>query len=428
MGTKPALTALKGAALVSANRAREPIELAAVRGESSAEHRAFLLWVMAGGLDYKGRTQLLDAIGETLHLPVGVMRINYKNRRFAKRVAGIDDPSATAWTTYRRLYNGSAHGTDVLHLAEVLNPPADFVPELWRLTAGEIASALAAGRRGTTKAKAVAVADADAADVAADTPDPGGLADVVHGSEDAVAKLVFDARMKRPKDAPTHAAAVQRAAEAVENAAVKIADGERAGGDKVVLTRQDARNILRSIVGTPLTEESLREVDRELLVAARAASPDAEVRLLSLLATQRAEAEAAAVDPTDRLIKLVDASFGYFAQELKNGRVKVSMSSLPMLIKARALLTGGATSRTEHTGLLDARGPNLRDSARVADARQSGDKTALVRAMREDVAELSVILDALGEVGDEAGGEGGRSTVIDVESEPVVLPQAGNGT
>ena len=124
--------------------------------------------------------------------------------------------------------------------------------------------------------------------------------------------------------------------------------------------------------------------------------------------------EAAAADPSDRLLKLVDASFGYFAQELKKGNVKVTMSSLPMLIKARALLTGGATSRTEHTGLLDARGVGWRDSARVADARQSGDKTALVRAMRDDVAELAVILDALGEVGDESA-----PTVIEASAETV---------
>ena len=427
MAKKRKPNTLKGSVLVPAKRARERVELAALRGETAIEHRAFLLWVMAGGANYRGGKELLDAIAQTVSLPIATMRINFRNRRFVTRASEYPEPGSVAWATYKRLYLGAAHGADVLGLAELLNPPADCVPELWRLTADEITEALAFSRKGSKRAHGVQAeaARSDAATFGPNTADPGGLADVVAGTEDAVAKLVFQARMKRPKDTSSTAEAKRRAVEAVAAEARKVADGERAGGDKVVLTRQDARNILRSIVGTPLTEESLREVDRELLKAARAASPDAEVRLLSLLATQRAEAEAAAVDPTDRLIKLVDASFGYFAQELKHGRVKVSMSSLPMLIKARALLTGGATSRTEHTGLLDARGPNLRDSARVADARQSQDKTALVRAMREDVAELAVILDALGEVGDEAGGEG--PTVIDVESEPVTSAAGGEG-
>ena len=428
MGTKRSLSELSGAALASATRPPEKPGLAAVRCEPAAEHRAFLLWVMAGGPAYRYPKQLLDAVASTVLLPTALFRLACKNRRFFKRVRGYDDPGATAWETYQRLYLATVHGHDIVHLAADLTPPADSVPILWRLTADVIAAELAAKRWRAPK-RFVEVqtkaADSDAEPFGRDTPDAGGLGDVVHADEDGLARLVVEAQATRPKRSKAQIDSQFRAKGAVENAAIRLADAEKAGGDKVVLTRQDARNILRSIVGTPLDEKSLREVDRELLAAARAASPDAEVRLLSLLATQRAEAEAAAADPTDRLVKLVDAAFGYFARELGAGKVKVTMSSLPMLIKARALLTGGATSRTEHTGLLDARGPNLRDSARVADARQSGDKTALVRAMREDVAELSVILDALGEVGDEAGGEG--PTVIDVESEPVVLPQAGEG-
>lgn len=59
-----------------------------------------------------------------------------------------------------------------------------------------------------------------------------------------------------------------------------------------------------------------------VITSIRIVPSDAEVRLLSLLATQRAEAEAAAADPTDRLVKLVDAAFGYFARELGAGKVK----------------------------------------------------------------------------------------------------------
>lgn len=419
---------LAGAALAAAVRVQARVELPRLRGESPVGHRAFLLWAMAGGLTYPNQRALLDTCAAAVQMSASNFRLDAKNKRFAQRIQGHAYPDQVAYATYRRLYLLDYTGRELLGVAAALDPPPDAIPELWRFTPERLAEDIEARRveRLATRKEQFAAAMAEARPIG-DVPnrvDPrrpinldsvkpadtgkviarlvnGDVSDVVSAGAETTRGAKLDAR--------------QRAKEAVIRTAERVAKHEKKSGERVILTEQDAKNVLRSILGTPIDERTLRQVDRDLLAAARAAGPDAEVRLLSLLATQRAEAEAAAADPNDRLLKLVDASFGYFANALKNNQVKVTMSSLPMLIKARALLTGGATARTEHTGLLDARGLGLRDSARVKDARESKDTNALIRAMREDVAELSVILDALGDtsVDDEA------PTVIEGEATPV---------
>lgn len=428
---------LSGAALASAIRVQARVELVRIRGESGPEHRAFLLWAMAGGFTYPNQRALLDAAAAAASVSASNLRIAVKNRRFAQRVAGFSRPDEAAYVTYRRMYLLDLTGREIIGIAAILDPPPDSIPELWRCSADRLAADIEARReeRGAYRHGQFAAALADAEPIRAGwsgrhkhdpkmgservnleavkpAPSPGAV--VAKLVSDDVGSVVATAAGKKPATRGASLDAKTRAVEAVARSAHRLVEREKKTGGRVVLTAQDARNVLRSIIGTPLDERTLREVDRELLAAARAAGPDAEVRLLSLLATQRAEAEAAAADPSDKLLKLIDASFGYFARELQAGRIKVTMSSLPMLIKARALLTGGATSRTEHTGLVDARALGVRDSARVADARQANDQGALVRAMREDVAELAVILDALGDANVEE-----ESGPIDVESVPV---------
>lgn len=421
---------LSGAALVTAQRARDRAEIPKVRGESGAEHRAFLVWAMAGGLAYPNQRALLDACARTASISAYNFRLSVKNKRFAQRVAGFAAPDEVAYVTYRRMYLLDFTGKEILAVAALLDPPPDSIPELWRCSAQRLLDDITARRSERTahheRTFGAALADAKAIPYSQGPKKPPPLVDLDKVKVPADGKSVAGLLSENPGPtllaATAHAGQTRgakldskvRAAEAVARASAAVAKREKAGGERVVLTAQDARNVLRSIIGSPLDERTLREVDRELLAAARAAGPDAEVRLLSLLATQKAEAEAAAADPSDKLLKLIDASFGYFARELQAGKVKVTMSSLPMLIKARALLTGGATSRTEHTGLLNARSGTLRDSARVADARASKDQGALVRAMREDIAELAVILDALGDANVEDQPE-----VIDVPSAPV---------
>lgn len=429
---------LSGAALASAMRVQARVELVKVRGESSAEHRAFLLWVMAGGFGYPNQRALTDAVCAACATSASNFRIAVKNRRFAQRISGFARPDEVAYVTYRRMYLLDLTGREIIGIAAVLDPPPDSIPELWRCSADRLADDIEARRteRGSTTRHAqfaAALADAEPVpggwsgrhakdpkmgtvpvNLDAVKPAPSAGAVVAKLVSDDLGAAVIDAATRKPTTRGATLDAKTRAVEAVARTGERLAQREKQTGERVVLTAQDARNVLRSIIGTPLDERTLREVDRELLAAARAAGPDAEVRLLSLLSTQKAEAEAAAADPSDRLLKLIDASFGYFARELAAGRIKVTMSSLPMLIKARALLTGGATSRTEHTGLVDARALGVRDSARVADARQAKDQGALVRAMREDVAELAVILDALGDANVEDG-----TGPIDVESSPV---------
>ena len=419
---------LAGAALGAVLRAMDRVELPRVRGESKPEHRAFLLWAMADGLSYPNHTALLETIAATCDLSPSNTKLNYKNRRWAGRLFGHVEPQQVAYVTWRRHYMLHTQGADILALSAVLDPPPTSVPELWKWTATRIAQELQ-DRRDTHRQhreKLFGSAVADATPITqggnlTGTPDGSrspvdirkikpakGVTDLLSGGEQGLAKMVADAVTGRPATRGARMEARVRAKEAVNRAAKRVASNERRTGERVVLDAQDLRNLMRSVLGTPIDETTLRQVDRELLEQARQMGAEAEARFLSLVATQRTEAENTAADSQNRMVKLIDSAFGYFVQEMKAGRVRVTMSSLPALIRARQLLTGEATDRIEH----GVGGQKVRDSARVADARATGDQKQLLLAMREDAAELSMILNVLSESTD-------TPSIIEAESSTI---------
>lgn len=406
--------------------------------ETAGAHRAMLLWILGGGSTEEEDGDLTRAIAVALGLGLTEVR-NWRTRRAwrFRAVAGGaafgGDVEVAAWSVYRRLYLPQCRAEEIVSIQMACDALGPRLPLLWQLDRPTLLAEIDARvREGAEfQARRYRVRDRAAADAQplgrermdelaarqaverVKTEKRARLAGkrivsgaaaalradaaVLAGDEDALARSVAVALAEQAESSPLsrRTAGATGSLAAVE-AEAAIAEAERRTGSTVAMTAADARNVLRALgVGALPVETDLRQADRDLLEAARAVGPDAEARLLTLLATSRAEAADAAGSWSDRLEKLVDASFGYFAQELKAGRVKVSMASLPMLIKAKMLLRGEATSRVEHTGLLDARRVPVGDSVRAADARRSGKPEALLAAMRQDVAELAVILDAV---------------------------------
>ena len=94
-----------------------------------------------------------------------------------------------------------------------------------------------------------------------------------------------------------------------------------------------------------------------------------------------------------RQVGLIDAALGYVARELAAGRVRVRLSDVPALIRARALITGLPTKWYDvgpSPGVGD-----VGESTRVRDARLTGDAAAFADAVRLDAAEALVVADAL---------------------------------
>lgn len=391
--------------------ADSPVPLVPGERRNPVAYRAFLLYLLAGGAT---ASRLNDRPGEGARAPGSPeQRLSvavssacdgatsravraWRNRFQWRERADALGPGADllAWEVYRATYLGPTRGAELVALAaDPAAPrpaPGEHVPVLHQLDAESLSAELSAlGVPGplrpvlarpepmppTPRYKHTPRVIEDAVPVAAAMPDQQPLTPV------QVGKRVAAAVIKASEDA--------RAA----------ADRERETGERLRLTADEARNILRDLgLHGPLDPGTLRATDRELLDAARKVGPEAEGRVLALIATERAQqAQQHAGLSNDRLLNLVDASIGVFARELGNGNVKVTMASLPMLIKTRQLITGQATERREHTGLLDGRLP---ESARVTEARRASrdDPRAIVAAWRDDVREIAVVLDALGEV------------------------------
>ena len=121
------------------------------------------------------------------------------------------------------------------------------------------------------------------------------------------------------------------------------------------------------------------------------------------------------VEDVRKQIILVDAVLGVIAQKVKSGDLEVTVKDIPSLLKARALLTGlpteqiavASTSHIQHDHNIGI--TQVVESARMQQARASGNESELVAAMKNEVNELSVILGAIPARG-----------VIDVEAVEVV--------
>lgn len=99
-----------------------------------------------------------------------------------------------------------------------------------------------------------------------------------------------------------------------------------------------------------------------------------------------------------RQVLLIDATLGLIARKVQSGELRVQVSDIPQLIKARALLTGLPTEQVAVAGQVQVQHTHthevVQESARLADARKRGGP-ALLTAMQDEVAELATILQAV---------------------------------
>lgn len=101
-------------------------------------------------------------------------------------------------------------------------------------------------------------------------------------------------------------------------------------------------------------------------------------------------------------VVLIDAVLGLIAKRVSTGDLQVKVSDIPSLLKARALLTGLPTEQValqanvNHNVSHNHNVQHTVETLRMRKAKASGGgEQALVDAMREDVEELRVILDAI---------------------------------
>lgn len=130
---------------------------------------------------------------------------------------------------------------------------------------------------------------------------------------------------------------------------------------------------------TPLSDQELQHLDvnrhlREL----RAAVVTAHLR------------------PEDvrRQVMLIDGVLGAIARKVAANELEVKVEHIPALLRARALLTGLPTEQVAVAVHHQHSGEVVVESARLRAAREQGGSAVLL-AMREEVDELSVILDAV---------------------------------
>lgn len=100
-----------------------------------------------------------------------------------------------------------------------------------------------------------------------------------------------------------------------------------------------------------------------------------------------------------RQILLIDGVLGLIARKVQDGSLRVRVSDIPALLKARALITGlpgeseTATS-VDHSQHLHQH-VHVVESVRMRDARQSGKQGDVLDAMTAEVQDLQVILGAI---------------------------------
>ena len=102
-------------------------------------------------------------------------------------------------------------------------------------------------------------------------------------------------------------------------------------------------------------------------------------------------------------VMLIDAVLGLIARRVQDGSLQVKVGDIPNLIKARSLLTG---LPTEHLAVQQhvTHDITVTETPRVSAARVIGTQEAYVKALKEEVSELSAVLGAI-------------PTIIEVESE-----------
>jgi hypothetical protein len=158
--------------------------------------------------------------------------------------------------------------------------------------------------------------------------------------------------------------------------------------------RKPPETAVQSPFSTPLSDAELGQLD-----------PQEYVRKLrrKVLANHLRD------EDVRRQVLLIDATLGLIAKKVQSGELRVQVSDIPQLIKARALLTGLPTEQVAVAGQVQVQHTHthevVQESARLAEARKRGGP-ALLTAMQDEVTELATILQAVP-----------RAQVIDVPSE-----------
>ena len=172
--------------------------------------------------------------------------------------------------------------------------------------------------------------------------------------------------------------------------------------------------VRRQAVGVSTIIDALdtKEISLELQTGASSKRSDREATL-----QQKIREKYLSEDSVGRQIKLIDATMGLIARKISDGSLKVSVSDIPALIKARALLTGVPT---QHVHVTSEHEVTIKESPRVRNLRQLGAGEAdLLGAMQEDVRELSVILSAVRASNVQAKED--KRRVIELDSEGNVI-------
>jgi hypothetical protein len=132
-----------------------------------------------------------------------------------------------------------------------------------------------------------------------------------------------------------------------------------------------------------------------------------------------ADPEAPAARSPERGAELVEVALDYFMERLRAKEVPVRMSDLPRLLQALALLRGDPTERIHLTGLPGAELPETIRLRNISDPRER------LRVMREDLAEIASILDAIAASEEQAPVNAGL--VVDTTAADPPLAAEGGG-
>ena len=381
-----------------------------VQGEEWREYRAFVLWSLM-----EEAQQNLSAVARVLRVtPETVKRWSSRFQWQSRRALAGEDASWAAFLRYRRHFVGKYQGRDVVALTrEVVTPlgvlaslTSDVLDaEVARHRARLVEQETTTGKRPGRPRKHPAPAASSPVGPTLDRPptippeariarvqherspvagtSPGKVAVPVNVHEDVVEVVTVD-------DAAPPVRVTSRL--------LVHPDAERGVDDaprvEPPAPRRANVSALRAGVASVAPGERVTPTEVDPDLAARVASAVGVRTATEVRAEARADREAPtpaqAKAQAERDVMLIDAALGFIAREMKEGRVKARISDIPALLRAKALLRGEATERVAVGGVHVVVGA---ETVRMRDA--GDDPTARLAAMREDVRDLSVILDHL---------------------------------
>lgn len=391
-----------------------------LRLEPEPAYRAFLLWALAG------ERRSIKSTARVMQKDPKQIREWRSRWEWDERVADRDDVELDAYLSYRNRMLVRYRGRDIRALAADLLAESGLLAQLddatlaadydKRMAEGRgpapgfgvvTGLALPTARKQTVgrdepswsgrKDEPLPSAPKEPASNAEGSPGPGssdnweddGVEEVGDGEVEAAVEAPREPSPKTRRDPDRALLRVVAERSAPPRPAVDVPPPVRGS----ISAAQAVEVLARMGVAQPAQASPDELVGEDkVLLDALASNPEAQSILLRRLAKEREEREAKArtdAAPKSKELMLVDGALGYVAAQIKAGKVTVRLSDLPTLLRLRSLLTGGLTGRVEVVPAAAA------ESVRLQVARSDPDPGARVRAMRDDVADLAVVLDAL---------------------------------